>query len=97
MGAIVEAELDPMIDILKDIGQDERATQGEEGNTGDDGVPLSQVPSIDSLLGEIYKLRFQLAYANSIQYKYREEKDHYRQERDESRVKVQYIEVQQKR
>jgi len=60
-----------------------------------DDAPATQVPSIDSLLGDIYELRYQLAQANSRMYRYRAERDRYRQERDEARSSLQGAQAHQ--
>lgn len=47
-------------------------------------APTTQVSSTDTLLGDIYELRYQLVQANSWMYRYKVERDRYHQERDEA-------------
>lgn len=44
----------------------------DEDDRGD--IPMTQIPSIDSLLGDIYELKYQLVQANSCMYRYQAER-----------------------
>lgn len=68
MGAGEEAEVEPMINILEDaipkvslgnLGEEDIAPSVEGGIRGEE-VPPPHIPSIDSLLRDIYELRYEL-------------------------------------
>lgn len=85
-GAIKEVRGEPMEEIPKEIItkvsagilDEEEINPGAKGGVRGEEVPPPQVPSIDSLLGDIYELQFQLALVNSTHYIYKVERDHYR-------------------
>jgi len=72
-----------MMDALEELALEEGgASSIAEGPTiggmvGVGEAPATQVPSIDTLLGDIYELRYQLVQANSRMYRYRAERDRY--------------------
>lgn len=63
----------------------------EEGRSVAGGAhgPPSQVPIFDALLDDIYDLRFQLSQANPHMYRYQDERDQYRRERDDAHTSSQ--------
>lgn len=86
MGAREEAKVEPTISVLEEVApkfllgipNKEEITPSTKERVRGEEVPSSQVPNIDSLLGDIYELRYQLAQANFAHYRYWDERDHYR-------------------
>ena len=71
-----------MIDAIEDFILEERVVSPiEEGVTperDDDekgDILMNQIPSIDTLLGDIYELKYQLVQAKSCMYRYRPKRD----------------------
>lgn len=81
---------DLMVDALEQLAPKEGAMNSTtKGDTlrfaqGVEEALATQVPSIDTLLGDIYELKYQLVQANPQMYRYMIERDRYHQERDEA-------------
>ena len=85
-----------MVDAPEEGGVSSIAEGPATGDLGGAGeTPVAQVPSIDTLLGDIYELRYQLVQANLRMYRYREERDRYLQERDEAHNSLKRAQVHQ--
>lgn len=62
----------------------EQGKEMEEGVEQQQEDPPSKVSNIDALLGDIYKLKYQLSQVNACMYRYWVDRDRYMRERDEA-------------